>query len=73
MSVRVILQHDDSVKLWEVFVEGASSPTEARQAWTAAAWTIQELDHDLLSKAKVIQVSTRFPLKYEIHPARRTK
>jgi hypothetical protein len=51
--VRVIFEWDEDVRKWSAKVEGAETPLEARQAFSAVVLTCQELPSQLLNRTKV--------------------
>ncbi len=64
--VRVMFDYDEPSRKWEVFVDGASTPIEARQAFAAVVATCHEIDVELQKHALVN--SMRSIGRYEITP-----
>lgn len=68
--VRVTFEYDEPSKKWEVFVDGASTPIEARQAFAAVVATCHEISVELQRHALVnLIASTLIPIRYIITPA----
>lgn len=53
MSIKVIFEYDEFVKRWDVHVESASDPREAREAFAAVVLSCGILNPRLLSQTLV--------------------
>ena len=68
--VRVTFEYDEPSKKWEVFVDGASTPIEARQAFAAVVATCHEISVELQAHALVDSTrSMAVPGRYTVTPA----
>ncbi len=68
--VRITFEYDEPSRKWEVFVDGASTPVEARQAFAAVVATCHEIDVEFQRHALVnLIASTSIPVRYIITPA----
>ncbi len=72
VAIKVVFEYDEKTFMWDPLVYGATSVTEARQAFNAVAITCKMLDEDLLNMHAVEVIDTDVGngcINCRIHPA----